>query len=73
MLSRKVITLIIYLFIISIICTINPEIIFDKDGNLKTFGNKIDDDTTFLPILLILPIFALLTYLIVLVFEIIYT
>lgn len=73
MLSRKVITLIIYLFIISIICTIKPEIIFDKDGNLKTFGNKIDDDTTFIPILLILPIFALLTYLIVLVFEIIYT
>jgi len=73
MLSRKVITLIIYLLIISIICSINPEFIFDKDGNIKTFGNKIDDDTTFLPIFLILPIFALLTYLIVLIFEIIYT
>tara|TARA_Y100000389_G_scaffold125900_1_gene123274 strand:- start:756 stop:899 length:144 start_codon:yes stop_codon:yes gene_type:complete len=45
---------------------------FDTDGNMKKFGYKIDDETTIMPVMLVLPLLALILYLIVLMIEIIY-
>jgi hypothetical protein len=73
MLSRKVITLVIYLFIIALVFAIQPHIMFAKDGNIKKFGNNNDEETTLIPFFLILPIFAIFAYLIILVIEIINT
>jgi|AntRauMFilla1563_2_1112583.scaffolds.fasta_scaffold199040_2 hypothetical protein len=73
MLSRKVITLVIYLLIISLVFAIQPYIIFSKDGTIKRFGLYNDEETTVIPFFLILPIFAILAYLMVLVLEVINT
>tara|TARA_B100000795_G_scaffold269969_2_gene261481 strand:+ start:15955 stop:16176 length:222 start_codon:yes stop_codon:yes gene_type:complete len=72
MFPRRIITLTIYLFIVSIIFTTQPYIMFDDEGNMKKFGYKIDEDTTIMPVMLVLPLLALILYLIVLMIEIIY-
>jgi hypothetical protein len=74
MLSRKIITLLIYIILLAIIFAIQPNLFFDKDGNIKCFG--FDDNTTsntILPLILFVPFIALLSYLIILVIEMIYT
>jgi len=79
MLSRKIITLLIYIIILAIIFAIQPNIFFDKNGNMKCFGinsNDTNDNThanTFLPLILFVPFLALLSYLIILIIEMIYT
>jgi len=79
MLSRKIITLLIYIILLAIIFAIQPNLFFDKDGNMKCFGVDInnygDNDTsnTILPLILFVPFIALLSYLIILVIEMIYT
>lgn len=72
MFSRRILTLVIYLLIVSIIFITQPYVMFDGDGNMKKFGYKIDDETTIMPVMLILPLLALILYLIVLMIEIIY-
>lgn len=72
MFSRRILTLVIYLLIVSIIFITQPYVMFDADGNMKKFGYKIDDETTIMPVMLILPLLALILYLIVLMIEIIY-
>jgi hypothetical protein len=72
MFSRRIITLVIYLLIVSIIFMAQPYVMFDADGNMKKFGYKIDDETTIMPVMLVLPLLALILYLIVLMIEIIY-
>lgn len=49
-----------------------PYIMFDEDGNMKKFGYKIDDETTMMPVMLVLPLLALILYLTVLMIELIY-
>jgi hypothetical protein len=49
-----------------------PYIMFDGDGNMKKFGYKIDDETTMMPVMLVLPLLALILYLTVLMIELIY-
>ena len=79
MLSRKIITLLIYIILLAIIFAIQPNLFFDKDGNMKCFGfdinNSGDNDTynTILPLILFAPFIVLLSYLIILVIEMIYT
>jgi hypothetical protein len=77
MLSRKIITLLIYIILLAIIFAIQPNLFFDKDGNIKCFGfdinNSDDNSNTILPLILFVPFIALLSYLIILVIEIIYT
>jgi hypothetical protein len=77
MLSRKIITLLIYIILLAIIFAIQPNLFFDKDGNIKCFGfdinNSDDNSITILPLILFVPFIALLSYLIILVIEIIYT
>jgi len=49
-----------------------PYIMFDDDSNMKKFGYKIDDETTMIPVILVLPLLALILYLTVLMIELIY-
>jgi hypothetical protein len=72
MFSRRIITLVIYLIIVAIIFMTQPYIMFDGDGNMKKFGYKIDDETTMMPVMLVLPLLALILYLTVLMIELIY-
>lgn len=72
MFSRRIITLVIYLIIVAIIFMTQPYIMFDVDGNMKKFGYKIDDETTMIPVMLVLPLLALILYLTVLMIELIY-
>jgi hypothetical protein len=76
MLSRKIITLLIYIIILAILFAIQPNLFFDKDGNMKCFGINTNDDTqanTILPLILFVPFIAILSYLIILIIEMIYT
>ena len=72
MFSRRIITLVIYLIIVFIIFITQPYIMFDEDGNMKKFGYKIDNETTMIPVILVLPLLALILYLTVLMIELIY-
>lgn len=72
MFSRRIITLVIYLIIVAIIFMAQPYIMFDEDGNMKKFGYKIDNETTMIPVMLVLPLLALILYLTVLMIELIY-
>jgi len=72
MFSRRIITLVIYLIIVAIIFITQPYIMFDSDGNMKQFGYKIDNETTIMPVMLLLPLLALVLYLTVLMIELIY-
>jgi hypothetical protein len=72
MFSRRIITLVIYLIMVAVIFMIQPYIMFDEDGNMKKFGYKIDNETTIIPVVLVLPLFALILYLTLLMIELIY-
>jgi hypothetical protein len=87
MLSRKIITLLIYIILLAALFAIQPSLFFDKDGNIKCFGINSNEDSsgsggsggsggatdTILPLILFVPFIALLSYLIILVIEMIYT
>jgi hypothetical protein len=80
MLSRKIITLLIYIILLAVLFAIQPSLFFDKDGNIKCFGINSSEDAsgatetdTILPLILFVPFIAMLSYLIILVIEMIYT
>ena len=76
MLSRKIITLLIYIILLAILFAIQPNLFFDKDGNMKCFGINTNDNiqaNTILPLILFVPFIAILSYLIILIIEMIYT
>jgi hypothetical protein len=77
MLSRKIITLLIYIILLAILFAIQPNLFFDKDGNIKCFGINTNDNNiqtnTILPLILFVPFIAILSYLIILIIEMIYT
>ena len=58
---------------------IQPNLFFDNNGNMKCFGinsNDPNDNTnanTFFPLILFVPFIAILSYLIILIIEMIYT
>jgi hypothetical protein len=78
MLSRKIITLLIYIIFLAVLFAIQPNLFFDKDGNIKCFGinsNNINDNSdtnTILPLILFVPFIAILSYLLILIIEMIY-
>jgi len=63
MLSRKIITLLIYIILLAVLFAIQPNLFFDNDGNMKCFGinsNNVNDNVndtthanTFLPLILL--------------------
>jgi hypothetical protein len=73
MFSRKIITLSIYLLIVILIFTIQPSLMFNSNGEMKTFGYYNNEETTIIPVLLFLPILALILFISVLIIECIYT
>ncbi len=47
MLSRKIITLLIYIILLAVLFAIQPNLFFDNDGNMKCFGinsNNVNDN-----------------------------
>jgi hypothetical protein len=75
MLSRKIITLLIYIILLAILFAIQPKLFFDNDGNMKCFGFNTSNSeaNTILPLILFVPFIAILSYLIILIIEMIYT
>jgi hypothetical protein len=73
MFSRKIISISIYLMIVILIFIIKPEIMFNSDGEMKNFGYYINEETTIVPVILVLPILALLLFVFTLIIECIYT
>jgi hypothetical protein len=73
MFSRKIISISIYLIIVILIFIIKPEIMFNSEGEMKNFGYYINEETTIIPVILFLPILALLLFIFTLIIECIYT
>jgi len=78
MLSRKIITLLIYIIILAILFAIQPKLFFDNEGNMKCFGfdtnnSEASNANTILPLILFVPFIAILSYLVILIIEMIYT
>lgn len=59
--------------IVILIFIIKPEIMFNSDGEMKNFGYYINEETTIVPVILVLPILALLLFVFTLIIECIYT
>uniref|UniRef100_A0A6C0IB77 Uncharacterized protein n=1 Tax=viral metagenome TaxID=1070528 RepID=A0A6C0IB77_9ZZZZ len=78
MLSRKIITLLIYIILLAVLFAIQPKLFFDNEGNMKCFGfdtnnSEADEANTILPLILFVPFIAILSYLVILIIEMIYT
>jgi len=73
MISRKVMSLLIYIIIVIIAFALQPSMFFDNDGNIKTFDFEVSNKTTLIPIILVLPFLGIISYLIILVFEMLFT
>jgi hypothetical protein len=78
MLSRKIITLLIYIILLGILFAIQPNLFFDNDGNIKCFGihsgeSAESNENTILPLIMFVPFIAIIAYLVILVIEMIYT
>ncbi len=59
--------------IVILIFIIKPEIMFNSKGEMKNFGYYINEETTIIPVILFLPILALLLFIFTLIIECIYT
>ena len=73
MISRKIISISIYLIIVILIFVAKPDIMFNTDGEMKHFGYYNDNENTIIPVILVLPILALLLFIFTLIIECIYT
>jgi hypothetical protein len=73
MFSRKIITLALYLLIVILIFTTQPSLMFNSNGEMKSFGYYNNDKTTIMPVILFLPILALILFIAVLIIECINT
>ena len=73
MFLRKLITVLVFITIVILLFVFQPSMMFDKEGNLKNFNYTVDDNTTLIPMILVVPFLAIMSFLIVLVVEIIIT
>jgi hypothetical protein len=73
MLSRKIITLLIYIVFLGVLFAIQPNLFFDKDGNIRCFGIENSETSSILPLILFVPFIAILSYILILIIEMIYT
>lgn len=72
MFSKKIISITIYLIMVILLFTIKPSIMFKSDGEMKNFGYFINEETTIIPVVLFLPLFALILFIFTLIIESIY-
>lgn len=74
MISRKILTLLVYILLLSLLFVFQPSLMFDSNGNIKEFSIKNNDNTTtIISLTIVLPILAILCYFIVLIFQMILT
>jgi hypothetical protein len=71
MFSRKIITIILFITILLLIWLLQPSLMFNKDGTIKNFGHT--DDKSLITIFIAIPIIAMVSYILVLSLELIYT
>ena len=67
MLSRKIITLLIYIIFLAVLFAIQPNLFFDKEGNIRCFGIDNSDANSILPLILFVPFIAILSYILILI------
>ena len=60
---------------LGVLFAIQPNLFFDNEGNIKCFGIHSGDDNenTILPLVMFVPFIAIISYLVILVIEMIYT
>lgn len=73
MFSRKLITIFLFITILLLIYLLKPSLMFDKDGTIKNFGYISEEKTTLITIFIAIPIIAIICYILVLSFELVYT
>jgi hypothetical protein len=73
MYSRKYIIILIYIILILLLFIIRPSMMFDYNGNIKKFGynNNNENMTSLLSIEIIIPLLAIISYIIYLSIELI--
>jgi len=71
MFLRKIIAIFFFITILSLIYLLKPSLMFNKEGGIKEFGYT--EEKSIITIFIAIPIIAILCYLIVLSFEIVYT
>jgi hypothetical protein len=72
MFSRKIITVLLFITILLLIYIIQPYFIFNKDGTYKNFGYN-DKEQSLITVFVVIPIIAIISFIIVLSLELIYT
>lgn len=59
-------SILFYILLLFIIFLIKPRFIFNKDGDVKSFGTDYNDNTTILPLWLVCILLAIISYYIIL-------
>jgi len=74
MISRKILTICLYITFCLSIFVFQPAVMFDNDGNIKCFEYDTEDNNnSLLSIVVLLPFIALLCYFAILLLELICT
>ena len=69
MFSRLFLTIILYITLVILIFIIKPSMMFDTGGVLKHFDYENSSDTSLLTVEIVLPFLALISYFIMIIFE----
>lgn len=74
MISRKILTICLYITIVLSIFIFQPAAIFNDDGTLKCFDhNTSENNTSLLSVVVLMPFVAILCYFIIILIELICT
>jgi len=70
---RKALTVLLFITLVILLFVFQPSMMFNENGDLKNFNYEGSANSTLLPMILIVPILAILSFLIVLIIEMILT
>lgn len=71
MYSRKYIIILIYITLLLLLFLIKPSLLFDENGNIKNFGYESNNNKSLLSIEILIPILAIVSYIIYMAIDII--
>jgi hypothetical protein len=71
MYSRKYIIILIYITLLLLLFLIKPSLLFDENGNIKNFGFESNNNKSLLSIEILIPILAIISYIIYMAIDII--
>lgn len=71
MYSRKYIIILIYITLLLLLFLIKPSLLFDDNGNIKNFGFESNNNKSLLSIEILIPILAIVSYIIYMAIDII--